>query len=185
MKQVHPKTRKDWRAWLEKNHDKEDTVFLVRHKRHTGKPAVSPKEAMDEAICFGWIDTTVKRIDENKWGQTFRKRTAKSRWSKATQGHARRLIKEKRMAPAGLAAYKAGLKKPVIDLDLPKNPKTPEDLKAALQKVKGAEENFKNFAPSYRKMYIYWVERAVRPETRKKRIKEVVKKSKENKTWGK
>jgi len=167
----YAKSRKEWRAWLKKNHRTKDKIYLIRYKSHTGKPSPTVRESMDEAICFGWIDTTVNRIDEDRYSICYRKRTPKGRWSHATLGYAKRLIKEKRMTPSGLKAYKLGLKNEVIDHGLPKNPDTPDDLKKALGK---GGKHWKSLAPSYRKYSIYWIEKAVSPETRKRRIKAVV-----------
>ena len=184
-KSFHPKSRKEWRDWLRKNHNKETSVFLIKYKKHTNKPTISHKESMDEAICFGWIDTTIKRLDDERYRICFVRRNENSRWSNATLGYAKRLIKEGKMSEAGLNAYNEGLKKPVIDHGLPRNPDTPKDLKEALEKDKKAKQNFNNFAPSYKRIYIYWVEKAKRKETRDKRINEVVKRARENKKWGK
>jgi len=184
MPKVHAETRKKWRDWLRKNHKKEKKVWLVKHKRHTKKPAVSHRESMEEAIRFGWIDTTIKRIDDDTYENCFVKRNKNSRWSRATLGYAKKLIEEKKMTSEGLKAYKEGLKKPVIDHDLPKNPETPAELKKLLETNKKAKENFNNFAPSYRRSYIWWIETAKRKETREKRIKEVFQRSKENKKPG-
>jgi uncharacterized protein YdeI (YjbR/CyaY-like superfamily) len=183
-KKVLIKSREQWREWLEKNHDKEKRIFLVKYKKHTGKSIISLKDSMDEAICFGWIDTTVKRIDDNKFGTIFVRRNKNGRWSNATLSYAKRLIKEGRMTPSGLKAYKDGLKKPVIDHGLPKNPAIPLDLGKALNKNKKSKKNFENFALSYRRVYIYWIETAKQPETRARRIREVVKRSRDNLKWG-
>ena len=177
---TQPANRKEWRAWLRKNHAKEKKVYLIMWKRHTGKPAPNHRESMEEAICYGWIDTIVKRIDDDRYTRCFVRRNKKSRWSNATQGYARDLIKKGKMTRAGLHAYKHGLKFPVIDHGLPKNPDVPESLAKALEKNKIAKKNFHNFAPSYRRFYIYWIENAKRPETKDRRIKEVVKRAKEN-----
>jgi len=181
IKKVYAKTWKEWRAWLAKNHEKENRVWLIKYKKATGKPSLNNREAMDEAICFGWIDTTVKRLDEKRYIQCFAKRNKNSRWSNATLSYAKRLIKERKMTSAGLSAYEQGLKKPVLDHNLPRNPETPLDLKKAFEKNKKAKQNFEVLAPSYKRMYIYWIETAKREETRKKRIKEAVRKLKENK----
>jgi len=176
----YAKNKKEWRAWLRKNHKKEKRVFLLKYKKHTGQPALSHQESMDEAICFGWIDTIVKRIDDETYVRGFAKRTDKSRWSNATQSYARRLIEEGKMTKAGLKMYELGLKKPVLDRGLSKNPDTPPILKKALAKNPKAKKNFENFAPSYRRYYIYWVENAKLPETKKRRIAEIVKKAEAN-----
>ena len=181
---VHPKSRAAWRTWLAKNHNKKTKVALVKYKKHTGKPTISHQEAMDEAICFGWIDTTVNRLDDERYIRRFAKRTKKSRWSNATQRYAKRLIKEGRMTPAGLEAYQWGLKHPVIDHGLPKNPPIPADLKKALTKSKKAQQHFTHFAPSYKRFYIYWIEKAKLPETRKRRIADVYQRALENKKPG-
>lgn len=178
---VYAKDPKEWRAWLRKNHKTEKKVYLIKYKKHTGKPSVTSREAMEEAICFGWIDTTIKRLDDERYMQTFVPRTKNSRWSKNTLSYAKRLMGEKKMTKDGLKAYEEGRKKPVISMGLPKNPKTPDDLKKELEKSKKAKENFNNFAPSYRRFYIYQIVRAKRPETRQKRIREVVRRSRENK----
>jgi uncharacterized protein YdeI (YjbR/CyaY-like superfamily) len=179
-KQTHVKTRNDFRKWLEKNHEKENKVLVIKHKRHTKKPAPTHKECMEEAICFGWIDTTVKRIDEDRYANYFVKRTDKSRWSNNTLRYARELIEKGLMTPTGMKRYEEGLKKPVIDHGLPKNPDIPKDLRKELGRNKKALENFEKFAPSYRRIFIYWIESAKMKETRDKRIAKVVEKAKRN-----
>ncbi len=176
-KKIHPKSPAEWRKWLEKNHDKETKVYLVKYKRHTNKPTISHQESMDEAICFGWIDTTIKSLSVDKYMRCFVRRNKNSRWSNATLSYAKRLIKEGKMAPAGLKMYKEGLLKPVIDHGLPKNPNTPADLKKALEKS-GSLAFFNSLAPSYKRIYIYSVERVKRAETRTRRIKQVVERCK-------
>lgn len=170
---IHPKSAKEWRAWLERNHDKETRVGVVKYKRHTKKPTITHQEAMEEAICFGWIDTTVKRLDDDRYVRYFVRRNKNSRWSKATLSYAKRLIKEDRMAPAGRRMFEEGLRKPTIDLGLPKNPPLSRDVRAALQKA-GALGFFNSLAPSYKRLYIITVERVKLPETRKRKIDWVV-----------
>jgi uncharacterized protein YdeI (YjbR/CyaY-like superfamily) len=180
-KSVYAKDRKEWRDWLKKNHKKENKVFLIKYKKHTGKPSITHKESMQDAICFGWIDTTVKRIDDERYGNHFAKRTKNSRWSNNTLRYARDLEKQGKMSAFGMKMYREGLKKPVIDHGLPRNPETPKDLIKALGK---SSEKFNKLAPSYKRYYIYWIENAKRPETRKKRIKIVTQQAKENKKPG-
>ena len=81
MKRFHAKDLDDWRNWLEKNHLKEEKVLLIKNKKHTGKPIIHNKDSMKTAICFGWIDTTVKRIDEDRYAITYVKRNKNSKWS--------------------------------------------------------------------------------------------------------
>jgi len=186
IKTIYAKNPKEWRNWLLKNHKKEDKVNLIKYRKHTGKPSVTSKEAMGEAICFGWIDTTMKRLDDERYMQRFSKRNKNSRWSRNTLRYSKELIKKRKMTKAGLEAYKKGLKKKPLDHDRKKNPKTPEDLIKELNKKKNkkAKENFEKFSKSNKRYYLWWIESAKRPETRAKRIKEVVERAKENKRFG-
>ena len=177
---IHPKTRKEWREWLRKNHKKETKVDLISWKKHTGKPSFSHNEAMREAICFGWIDTTLKRIDEDRYQRSFVRRTAKSRWSNNTLKYAEEEIRKGKMSKFGMKMYELGKQKPTIDHNLPKNPDTPQDLTKAFGKD---IEKFNKLAPSYRRYYIYWIERAKRAETRKNRIDKIVEGVKQGKKW--
>ena len=167
--------RKDFRKWLEKNHDKENKVALVMHKKHTGKTSPSHKELMEEAICFGWIDTTIKRLDEDKFIRRFSRRNKNSKWSDNTLSYAKELIGKKRMTPHGMKFYLDGLKKPTHDHEIPKDPKVPKEFKDALSKNKIAKERFDKLSKSNRRTYLRWLLRAKLPETRKKRTDAIVK----------
>ncbi len=181
---IYAKNKKEWRAWLKKNHKKEKKVAVINHKKHTGKPALTHRESMDEAICFGWIDTTIKRIDEDCYIRNFARRSKNSKWSNNTLSYAKKLVEEKRMTPQGLHFYQEGLKKPTHDAELAKNPKTPEDLRKELNKFPTAKANFAAFSLSYKRMYLRWIEQAKRPETRAKRINAVVQRALTNrKDW--
>lgn len=103
--------KEEFRTWLIQNHDKENKVELIMHKKHTKKASPSHRELLDEAICFGWVDTTIKRLDEDRFIRTFVRRTKNSRWSENTLKYARKLIREKRMTSSGLSFYKEGLRK--------------------------------------------------------------------------
>jgi len=166
-------TREQWRDWLRKNHRKESKVKVIIHRKHTGKPSPSHREMMEEAICFGWIDTTLKRRDEDTYIRNFSKRTKNSRWSNNTLSYAQDMIKKRKMSKQGLKYYEEGLKKPVIDHGVPKNPDTPELMKKALEK-KDLYDKFMNLAPSTRRLYVIRFVRAVRPETKQKRINEII-----------
>lgn len=174
-------TREEWRDWLSKNYNKEKKVILVSFKKHTGKPSISHREAMEDAICFGWIDTTVKRIDEERFGRTFVRRTENGRWSKNTISYGKQMIEQGKMHPHGLKMYKEGLKKPTIDHGIGKNPRAPKELKELLDKDEEAKKNFKNMAPSYKRYYIIMVERAKLQETRERRAKMMFERIKQNK----
>ena len=167
---------RDFRKWLEKNNSKEKKVELIVHKKHTGKPFPSHRELMEEAICFGWIDTVIRKVDDDTFIRTFQRRGKNSRWSYNTLKYGKQLIKEKRMAPAGLHFYKEGLKKKPHDYGIPRDPDIPEKMKKLLdlKKNKNAKDNFEKLSSSARRTYLRWIFRAKRPETKMKRIGEVL-----------
>ena len=181
MKECYASNKKEWRSWLRKNHLKEDRVDLISYKRHTGRPTFSHREAMEEAICFGWIDTTIRRIDEDRFARAFVKRGDKARWSENTLGYGGRLLKEGKMSKFGLQRYNEGLSRETHDYDIDRDPEMASELREALSKNKKAKENFDNFAPSYKRIYLVWLESAKLPETRARRIEEVVKRARANK----
>lgn len=178
-------TVNDWRNWLEKNHLTEKKVGLVSYKKHTGKPSISHAMAMDEAICFGWIDTTIKKLDEEKFVRYFVRRGDNANWSKNTLKYGKRLFAEGKMAPAGILRFKQGLKKKPHDHGLPKRPDMPNELKNALKNGGVALKNFESFPPSTKYMLYRWILRAKGTETRAKRVNEVVKRAlnKDKGTW--
>ncbi len=175
-----------WRAWLERNHIKENKVILVRYKKHTGKGMFNQRDAMNEAICFGWIDTTLKRIDEDMYGVTFVKRNKSSRWSENTFARAREMIAQGKMSAFGKEMFELGLTKKTHDHGIPKNPDMPEDLKAELDKKKNktVKEKFSKLPPSQKRMNFRWLLSAKRPETRMKRVGIIVKNMETGKRLG-
>ncbi|MEK6927026.1 MAG: YdeI/OmpD-associated family protein [Nanoarchaeota archaeon] len=134
---------------------------------------------MHEAICFGWIDTTVKKLDENRYLRRFARRSDKSKWSNNTRRYARMLIKNGRMTPFGLRAYKDGLKRPTHDFGIPKNPEIPDSLKMEIGKNKEIMEKFDKISPSQKKNYYRWILKAKLPETKEKRINLILQEIKE------
>lgn len=174
MKQINIFTREDFRNWLEKYHNSEKKVAIRIHKKHTGKPSPSHREQIEEAICFGWIDTVLKRVDEDTYLRMFTQRTEKSNWSKNTQGYAKNLMKQGLMSERGEKYYKLGLKKPVLDFGIPKNPNMPIILKEALNKNRVLEKRFLKFPPSTKKMLYRWILRAKLLETRNKRVRKTL-----------
>ena len=175
--------REDWRFWLKENYDKENHVWLTLFKKKFQKKGMTLKDAVEEAICFGWIDGKLKRMDNERFILRFSPRKAKSVWSKINKERAQRLIKSGRMTEAGLVkievAKKNGLWQSAYTNKIKED--IPLDLKEALMKEKKSWENFQKFANSYRNMYIGWINSAKTAETRIKRIKKVVKQSLLNK----
>lgn len=100
-----PKSRKEWREWLTKNHDKTTEIWLVYYKKHTGKPTIKYEEAVEEALCFGWIDGIEKRIDEERYAQRFTPRRKNSNWSESNIARYKKLVKQGLMTKAGKKAF--------------------------------------------------------------------------------
>ena len=164
----------DFRRWLKKHHTKESKVVVVVHKKHTGKPFPTHRELIEEAICWGWIDTTIKRLDEDTFVRHFSKRTEKSKWSDNTLSHGKRLLKEGRMSAEGIRFYKMGKAKSTHDHGIPKNPDKPAELKKALAKNTAAQKAFQKYLPSITRALYRWILRGKQEETREKRIKQIV-----------
>ncbi len=176
-------SREDWRAWLELNHSRAGHVWLIFYKKGSVKKGVSLAEAVEEAICFGWIDGQLRRVDEETFKLRFSPRQAGSVWSQINKVRAEKLIAERRMAEAGLAKIAEAKKTGYWDTAYTNKIKgeMPPDLQDALLKDGKAFENFQNFANTYRNMYIGWITSAKTAETRKKRINKVVEQSLRNK----
>ncbi len=179
--------RDDWRRWLSKNHSSQKEVWLIYYKKHTGKPSIPYEDSVEEALCFGWIDSILKRIDDEKFVRKFTPRNEKSNWSELNKKRAKKMIEQGRMTRAGLAKFKQGGKqkdKETKDRLASKRLVIPPGLKKALSANKNALQNFTNFAPGYRRLYIAWITDAKRKETRERRIKQTVKWSAENRKPG-
>jgi len=181
MQEIEVYKKGEFSKWLAENGIKESKVLVILHKKHTGKSEVKAAELMREAICFGWIDTTGHRLDEDRFAIKYSKITEKSRWSDNTIRYAQELIKEGKMTPEGMHFYKLGLAKPTHDHGLSKNPKMPKLLKEALLKNKEARQNFSRFPKSAKRTFYRWYLRAKQEETKKKRIKVIVESALNNK----
>ena len=180
------KNRVEWRTWLEKNHLTKDELWLIHYKKKSNKTSVSHNEAVEEALCFGWIDGKLKRIDEEKYILRYSPRKGKSVWSKINKDKAEKMISLGKMTEAGFEKINSAKKQGLWETAYTNivRDKLPSDLKTALMSDKVAWNNFNNFANSYWNMYIGWVNNAKTDDTRKKRINEVVKRSKDNKKPG-
>jgi uncharacterized protein YdeI (YjbR/CyaY-like superfamily) len=166
---VHVETRSEWRAWLAKHHDRESEIWLVYSKKQSGRPRVAYSDAVEEALCFGWIDGITKPIDENRYAQRFTPRRERSNWSPLNRQRFARLVKEGRMTDAGLA------RRPAKAPPAGRTPsKTPPYIVAALRRHPEAQRFFRELAPSYRRLYVRWIDSAKREETRQKRLREAI-----------
>jgi uncharacterized protein YdeI (YjbR/CyaY-like superfamily) len=176
MKQLYITNRDEWRKWLSENHATEAGIWLIFYKKKMSKPTITYEAAVEEAICFGWIDSIIKKVDAAKYARKFTPRSDKSKWSALNKKRANKMIKEGRITKIGLAKIKAAKKaglwdkdpRPRISFDIP-----PEFAKALTCNNK-AKENFDKLAPTYRKHYIGWISVAKRPDTKKRRIKESI-----------
>lgn len=152
-------------------------------KKHARKTCVPYEDAVEEALCFGWIDSKMKRIDDEKFILKFSPRKRSSIWSELNRKKAEKMIKEGKMTKAGLNAIEESKKNGRWEsvYTSKRKPKLPVDLKKALKKDKTSWENFNNFANSYQVQYIFWINNSKQKETREKRIKEVVMRAIQNK----
>jgi uncharacterized protein YdeI (YjbR/CyaY-like superfamily) len=174
------KTAAAWRAWLERNHAREKEIWLVYYKKESGKTSVTYEEALQEALCYGWIDSTVNRFDSERYMQKWTPRNTDSVWSASNKGRVKRLVAEGRMAAPGMAKIKAarrnGSWNKLSDIDrIGRTSEIPEDLREALAGNPAAKDKFERLAPSQKKLWAWWVLSAKRPETRSRRIAETVK----------
>ena len=177
MKTVEVRDRAAWRAWLAKNHDKEDEVWLVCYKKHTGKKSLEYDATVEEALCYGWIDSIIKKLGDERYARKLTPRKENSRWSPSNRKRVERMIKEGLVTEHGQkkvdAARQSG------NWDSPAQPpkltfEMAADLATALTKDKKAAKTFRDLAPTYQKQYLGWIEVAKRPETRDRRIKESI-----------
>jgi uncharacterized protein YdeI (YjbR/CyaY-like superfamily) len=169
------KNRAAWRRWLTKNHAHSPGIFLVYDKKSSRADRLAYADAVEEALCYGWIDSTLRSLDETRYAQLFTPRKPKSTWSRVNKDRVVRLIEDGRMTPAGAAAIEmAKLNGSWSSLDAVEALVVPDDLAKALAKHPVAARNFAAFAPSSRKGYLHWVSQAKRPETRAERIAAVV-----------
>jgi uncharacterized protein YdeI (YjbR/CyaY-like superfamily) len=171
---VHADDRATWRAWLEAHHATEAGAWLVTWKPRTGRGTLDYEAAVEEALCFGWVDSTGSSLDDDRGRQYFAPRKVRSPWAATNKARAERLIADGRMRPAGLAAIvRAKANGSWEVLDGPERLEVPADLAAALDAIPTASGNFAAFPPSARKMMLAWVAQALRPETRARRVAEV------------
>lgn len=176
MKQLYVTNRDQWRDWLSEHYAAEVGVWLVFYKKATSKPTIQYEAAVEEALCFGWIDSIIKRVDGKKYVRKFTPRKDKSNWSALNRKLAAKMMKADKMTDVGLAKIKAAKKtglwdqdgRPLISLDMP-----PEFIEALAGNRK-ANEHFEKLAASYRKHYIGWIAVAKRSETKKRRLDESI-----------
>lgn len=169
-----PSNSAEWREWLEKNHKNEEFIWLIFYKKKSPKYNLSWSQAVDEAICFGWIDSTKKSIDDERYIQYFSKRKPKSIWSKINKNKVETLTKQGLMKEAGLACVRIAKENGSWTiLDTVEQLIIPEDLEDEFQQYPNSKDYFQSLSQSIRKGILYWVISAKKKETRNKRIREI------------
>lgn len=159
-----------WRAWLRKHHAASPGVWLVVHKDHTGVKSVPYEEAVRHALCFGWIDSLIKRIDEDRYARKFTPRQPTSKWSDINRTRWSELEQQGLLAAPGLAAAPSGNRY----APHPAIPDLPAYIAKALKANRQAWQSFQSLAPTYRRHFVVWIHMAKRPETRANRIRESI-----------
>ena len=168
--------RQDWRKWLAENYDKEKEIWLVYPKKASGKPRILYNDAVEEALCFGWIDSTAKRIDENSYAQRFSPRNPKSKYSESNKQRLRELVKQGKVIPSVQATLVGILEEEFI---------VPPDILQKIQANKKAWINFQRYSPEYKRIRVAFIEGARnRPEEFKKRLNYFVKMTEKNSQFG-
>jgi uncharacterized protein YdeI (YjbR/CyaY-like superfamily) len=176
--------RTAWHEWLVKNGGHATEIWLVYYKGATGKASISYNDSLEEALCFGWVDSIIQKIDEEKYARKFTPRKAGSKWSELNKHLVAKLIQEGRMTEAGMARVEfplseAPAKRPVRP-ELP----LPDWLQEGLKASQKAWEYFSKLPPSHRRNYILWISDAKKEETRQRRIREVIGRLEKNERLG-
>ena len=170
MKTFLAQTVEQWRDWLAKHHDSESEVWLIFHKRHTEVASIDYKDALDEALCFGWVDSLIKRLDDRRYARKFTPRRADSRWSDVNRRRYAELKASGRLKPAGVnRAPTSRTYGPLpARFELPST--LPDYMQAGLKKQPAALRSFEALSPAHRRRYLGWIESAKREETKRRRL---------------
>jgi uncharacterized protein YdeI (YjbR/CyaY-like superfamily) len=182
LPELHPmdlnysKTSAEWQEWLQNNYSQSNEVWLVFHKKESGLPSMDYEDAVNEALCFGWIDSIIKKIDEQHYARKFTPRNENSKWSASNKVRIENLINSGLMTKIGLAKIEAAKKngqwektyQPISQIEMP------PEFEDALGKNEQAKEFYDQLKPTFQKQFILWIITAKRPETKDKRIKESI-----------
>jgi uncharacterized protein YdeI (YjbR/CyaY-like superfamily) len=176
-----PTSRQDWRKWLKKNHHSKQSVWLVYYKKKSNLPTISWSEAVNQALCFGWIDSTARPIDDEKYMQFFCKRKSNSVWSKVNKGKLIKLVEKGLMTQAGFDSIETAKQNGSWTiLDEVEELIIPEDLGKEFKTRQGSEDYFLSLSKSVRKTALQRLVLAKRPETRQRRITEIAELASQN-----
>lgn len=176
-----PYDKKEWRKWLELNHKKQDAIWLIFHRKKSQNHNLSWSESVDEALCFGWIDSTKRTIDSDTYKQYFTKRKAKSNWSKINKDKVKTLIDQGLMQEEGYKSIEVAKENGSWTIiDEVEALLTPEDLKKEFENHQGSLQYFESLSKSSKKILLHWIVSAKRQETRQKRILEIAENASQN-----
>lgn len=171
-----PANQQEWRRWLQLYHEEKDAVWLIMYKKNSSKPNLSWSEAVDQALCFGWIDSVKKSIDDQKYKQYYSKRKPNSTWSRINKNKVETLIKQGLMTEAGIASITLAKNNGSWTiLDQVESLVIPKDLEQEFDLNIDAKAYFERLSKSKRKGLLYWIVSAKRPSTRQNRILEIIK----------
>lgn len=177
----HAKSREDWRQWLQENYRQVNGVWLIIYHKHSQTPSVNYLEAVEEALCFGWIDSKPNKRDGESYYQFFAKRNPKSNWSRLNRERVEGLMGRGLMAKPGLEMIEIAKRNGTwTALEDVQNLVIPQDLQGLFDKNKKAFENYQAFPPSSKRIILEWIQNAKKPVTRQKRIEETVAKAAKN-----
>jgi uncharacterized protein YdeI (YjbR/CyaY-like superfamily) len=178
---ITARSAEDWRSWLKENHEKVENVWLIIFKKESRIPTVTYKDSVDEALCFGWIDSKGVKRDESSYYQFYSKRKPKSNWSGVNKAKVDVLLAQGKMEPAGMAMVELAKKIGTWNtLDAATNLEIPDDLLAALQSYETAAQNFEAFPKSTKRAILEWISAAKQSATRQKRVEETAKLAAQN-----
>lgn len=174
MKTLRAKSIDQWREWLDAHHASEAGIWLVFYKKHTGIASIVYTDALDEALCVGWVDSLVKRLDDRRYALKFTPRRADSRWSETNRRRYAALAADGRLKPAGINRPPTDRRYGPRPPRRPMPPQLPAYIQAALKEHATARRTFDALSPSHRRRYIAWIESAKREETKLRRTKEAI-----------
>ena len=175
MKTFDARTLERWRRWLATHHASASEIWHILHKRHTGKPSIAYDDAVDEALCYGWIDSLIKRIDDDRYARKFTPRKANSTWSSANVRRYAALKASHRLAAPGLERAPDG--RPIVDMPpLPTSVRdgVPPYIEKGLRQNPVAWKCFERLPPSHRRRYVLWIDTAKREETKQHRLRQAI-----------
>lgn len=172
---IHPKSRAEWRAWLSRNHTRTEGIWVISFKKASGKPRLEYDQAVEEALCFGWVDSKPNKLDKERAMLWFAPRKVGTGWSRLNKSRVEKLVALGLMTPAGLSKINGAKKDGSWNaLDRVEALEIPPDLQKAFASNKVAQKNFEAFPRSVKRAILEWIAAAKRPETRAKRIAETV-----------